>query len=152
MNSAVGTTFFTATATQPAGSPVQGGWLSGTYTTPQTAWRTYGKLGSFVNPGTANTWVFMDENPYSINDGSLAIVAAASPGATYLVDYPAGNHGSAAGISFADGHSIVHKWLDPRTYTPQGVIQPGMGSTTSSQKSPDDQDCFYLASITSAPN
>ena len=154
MNSAVGTTFFSATASLPVGSPVQGGWLSGKYTTPQTAWRTYGKLGSFVNPGSANTWVFMDENPYSINDGSLAIVAVASPGATYLVDYPAGNHGSAAGISFADGHSIVHKWQDSRTYTPQGIIQAGMGGApgSSPKQTPDDQDCYYLASITSAPD
>jgi prepilin-type processing-associated H-X9-DG protein len=93
----------------------------------------------------------MDENPYSINDGSLAISAAASPGATYLIDFPAGNHNQAAGISFVDGHSIIHKWTDSRTYTPQGILQPGMGSTTATRQSPDDQDCFYLARITSAP-
>jgi prepilin-type N-terminal cleavage/methylation domain-containing protein/prepilin-type processing-associated H-X9-DG protein len=151
MNSAVGTVFFTASAATPAGSAVGGGWLPGAaYSATQTAWRTYGKLSSFTSPGAANTWVVMDENPYSINDGSLAISAVAAPGTTYLIDYPAGNHGSAAGISFADGHAIVHKWQDVRTFSPQGIIQPGMGSTTSTTKTPDDQDCYYLASITTA--
>ncbi|MGH7990449.1 MAG: hypothetical protein ACREDS_09715 [Limisphaerales bacterium] len=83
-------------------------------------------------------------------NGSLAVAAEATPGNTYLIDYPAGNHGHAAGISFADGHSVIHKWQDKRTYTPQGIIAPGMGSTSASLQSPDDPDCFYLGPITSA--
>ena len=150
MNSAVGTIFFSATATLPIGSPAGGGWLTGSFNGGQTTWLTYGKLSSFTRPGTANTWVTMDENPYSINDGSLAVPANATPGNTFLVDFPAGNHNAAAGIAFADGHAVIHKWQDPRTYTPAGILQPGQGSTSSSQQTPDDQDCFYLASITSA--
>jgi prepilin-type N-terminal cleavage/methylation domain-containing protein/prepilin-type processing-associated H-X9-DG protein len=159
MNSAVGTVFNSSSynpansSSAPAvGSPVNGGWLSGgVYNASQTAFRTYGKSSSFSRPGPANVFVMMDENPYSINDGSLAIVATVATGATYLVDYPSGNHGRSAGIAFADGHAIVHKWQDARTFTPQGIIQPGMGSQSSTQQSPDNQDCFYLASITSAP-
>jgi prepilin-type N-terminal cleavage/methylation domain-containing protein/prepilin-type processing-associated H-X9-DG protein len=155
MNSAVGTLYYTP-LTSPApgiavGSPVQGGWLTGgSYSPSQTTWRNYGKLSSFTSPGAANTWVTMDENPYSINDGSLAIPAAASGGNTYLVDFPAGNHNQSAGIAFADGHALIHKWQDSRTYTAQGIVQPGRGSQSSSKQTPDDQDCFYLASITSA--
>jgi prepilin-type processing-associated H-X9-DG protein len=154
MNSAVGTIFhsFYASGSPAIGSPVQGGWLSGSaYNANQTTWQTYGKMSSFNRPGPANTFVIMDENPYTINDGSLAIPAAATPGNTFIIDFPSGNHGNAAGISFADGHVIVHKWLDSRTYTPQGTIQPGMGSTSSTIQTPDDPDCFYLAPITSAP-
>ena len=155
MNSAVGTVWNTSYANNgsPAiGTPVQGGWLPGSYSAAQTAWRTYGKLSAFTSPGAANTWVTMDENAYSINDGSMAISAYAAAGKTYLIDYPSGNHGQSAGIAFADGHALVHKWQDPRTYTPQGVIQPGRGSSKAALQQPtDDQDCFYLASITSAP-
>jgi prepilin-type N-terminal cleavage/methylation domain-containing protein len=156
MNSAIGTSWFSSSSYSsggpPIGAPVGGGWLPGSaYNANQTAWQTYGTFSSFTQPGPASTWAIMDENPYSINDGSLAISAAASPGATYLIDFPAGNHALSAGISFADGHSIIHKWTDSRTYTPQGIIQPGMGSTSSTRQSPDDQDCFYLASSTSAP-
>jgi prepilin-type processing-associated H-X9-DG protein len=150
MNSAVGTIWYSSFHGGPAlGSPVQGGWLpGGAYNGNQTTWLTYGKMTSFNRPGPANTFVIMDENSYSINDASIAIPAVASAGNTYIVDYPAGNHNAAAGISFADGHVILHKWLDARTYTPQG--QPGMGGTSSIHQSPDNPDCFYLGPITSA--
>lgn len=116
MNSAVGTVYSSAVAGKPVGSPVGGGWLPGaSYNASQTSWLTYGKMSSFTRPGPADTWVFMDENPYSINDGSMAISAVATPGNTFLIDNPSGNHGSSAGIAFADGHSIVHKWKDART-------------------------------------
>ncbi len=131
MNSAVGTVWsgFYLNGSPAIGTPVQGGWLPGNaYNANQTAWLTYGKLSSFIRPGPSETWVIMD-----------------------LIDYPSGNHGNAAGIAFADGHSLVHKWQDSRTYTPQGIIQPGMGSTGSTRQSPDNPDCFFLAPITSAP-
>lgn len=160
MNSAVGTVWFSSsvytTGGPPLGSPVGGGWLGGaSYQNVQTTWLTYGKLSSFIRPGPANTFVIMDENPITINDASIAISASAAPGATYLIDYPSGNHADGAGISFADGHAITHKWLDPRTYTPPLSLHgQGANATTpppiSPLQSPDDNDCYYLASITSA--
>jgi len=157
MNSAIGTcwnsssTYTHIGSDPPLGSAVQGGWLPGNgYDKTQTAWRTYGKISSFLSPGASDIWAIMDENAYSINDGSMAISASATAGGTYLIDFPSGNHGNAAGISFADGHSIIHKWLDPRTFSPSSLIGPGMGSTQSTLMTPDDQDCFYMASITSA--
>jgi prepilin-type N-terminal cleavage/methylation domain-containing protein len=150
MNSAVGTTWYSTWPT--VGKPSAGGWLDGsTYTDPQNVWLTYGKFSSFTRPGPANTFVTMDENPYSINDGSLAISAAASLGDTYLIDWPSGNHNAAAGISFADGHSLIHRWLDMRTYTPgKDLVDPGQGGQGTTKQTPDDRDCFYLAPITSA--
>jgi prepilin-type processing-associated H-X9-DG protein len=153
MNSAVGTTWwsFFKNGNPKVGAPVGGEWLPGAgWTANQTTWMTYGKMSSFTIPGPANTWVILDENPYSINDASFAVSAAATPGGTYLIDFPSGYHGQAGGMSFADGHAIIHKWLDPRTYTPSGIIQPGMGSTSSTVQSPDDNDCFFLAPLTSA--
>ena len=152
MNSAVGTLFWSSLNgdPRPVGSPVGGGWLPGnTFNGNQTTWLTYGKMSSFSRPGPANTFVIMDENPFSINDGSVAFPAAAAPGSTYLIDFPAGNHNAAAAISFADGHVLIHKWLDSRTYSPM-IRGPGSGSSGTSLQSPDDPDCFYLASITSA--
>jgi prepilin-type processing-associated H-X9-DG protein len=49
----------------------------------------------------------MDENPYTINDPLMAI-----PMVQLIVDWPANYHGGSAGISFADGHSEMHKWVD----------------------------------------
>lgn len=60
---------------------------------------------------TANamTWVFVDENPYSINDGYFAIDPNL-PG--NWIDIPAAYHGGGCGIAFADGHSEIKKWQD----------------------------------------
>ena len=151
MNSAVGTVFSSAGQGSAVGSAVPGGWLPGSsYSSGQTTWLTYGKTSSFTRPGPANTWVLMDENSYTINDASLAVSAVATPGNTYLIDYPSSAHGGAAGMAFADGHSIIHKWTDPRTYSPPKGTAPGSGSTTSTKQSPDNQDCFFLAPLTSA--
>jgi prepilin-type processing-associated H-X9-DG protein len=156
MNSAVGTIWNSSTtyggSGGPLGSPVGGAWLPGTgYNASQTAWLTYGKLSSFNRPGPANTFIIMDENPFSINDACLNVSALATPGNTYLIDYPAGNHNGATGISFADGHVIIHKWLDSRTYSPTVVASASGGpSSTAQHPTPDDPDCFYLAPITSA--
>jgi prepilin-type processing-associated H-X9-DG protein len=134
------------------GSGVQGEWLDGS-SYQANNYLVYTKMSSFTKPGPANTWVLMDENPLSINDGSMAVSAYAAHGATYLVDWPAGNHNRAADIAFADGHSIVHQWVDKRTYTPN--LDPnyngaGEGDQGSNLQSPDDKDCFFLAPITSS--
>ena len=42
-----------------------GPWLLGYYNGNQTTWRTYGKLSVIVKP--ANTWVFVDQHPDSID-------------------------------------------------------------------------------------
>lgn len=158
MNSAVGTIWWSSfNGGPPLGSTVQGYWLDGKSYGSNT-YLTYGKSSSFIKPGAANTFVLMDENPFSINDGSLAISAYASNGATYLVDFPSGLHNQAGGISFADGHSIVKKWFDVRTYSPAlfgvtGGLGSGGNYGTSTETVPpggDDPDCFYLASITSS--
>jgi len=155
MNSAVGTISWSYyhPPNLPLGGPVGQGWLSGNYSSAATGpWLTYGKSSSFSRPGPSRTWVFMDENPYSINDGSMAVCAAATPGNTVIVDFPSGLHGQAGGLSFADGHSIVHKWQDPFTYTPKGLISAGQGGSGANKPPSDDPDCFYLAPITSAPS
>ena len=153
MNSAIGTTFsaFYANGSPALGAPVDGGWLEGaSYNSVQSAWLTYGKSSSFTRPGPSQTWLLIDENPITINDGSMAASAVAGTGKTYLIDYPSGLHGGAGGLSFADGHSIVHKWQDLRTYNPPLSLH-GNGGTANSLQTPDNPDCFFLAPLTSAP-
>jgi prepilin-type N-terminal cleavage/methylation domain-containing protein/prepilin-type processing-associated H-X9-DG protein len=72
--------------------------------------KTFAQIKSPVN-----MFVFLDEREDSINDGWFA----SDPDTMYsIVDWPASYHGSAAGYSFADGHSEVHKWRDGRTIPP----------------------------------
>ena len=65
--------------------------------------------------------VLLDEREDSINDGYFAVDMTGfpkNPKTMKLVDYPASYLNNAAGIAFADGHSEIHKWLDPRTVPP----------------------------------
>ena len=80
----------------------------------------YRKLTEMNHPGPAMTFVLLDERSDSINDGYFATEMDGYPilNSTKIVDYPASYHNKAAGFSFADGHSEIHKWRDPRTFPP----------------------------------
>jgi len=65
----------------------------------------YLKITSILSP--AMTFVFLDEREDSINDGTF-FTAVDRPG--FLPDVPASYHAGAGGLSFADGHSEIHKW------------------------------------------
>jgi prepilin-type N-terminal cleavage/methylation domain-containing protein/prepilin-type processing-associated H-X9-DG protein len=88
-----------------------------------TTVESYYKETDLVRPGPSLTWVFLDENPYSINDGSFICI----PGVNQWIDCPASYHNNAGGISFADGHAIIRRWTDPtvlKQWAPP-AIQPG---------------------------
>ena len=63
------------------------------------------KTSEFIYPGASETWVYLDEHPSSINDAGFF-----NPHSNSWIDQPASYHNGAAGFSFADGHSEVHKW------------------------------------------
>jgi prepilin-type processing-associated H-X9-DG protein len=96
---------------------VDGPWLDGNHGhTANKTWYTYAKLGNMVNPGPANTFVYIDENKFSINDGGFGTVGPAVTPNYRMVDWPGIYHNGACGFAFADGHSEIKKWKDPRTY------------------------------------
>lgn len=76
-------------------------------------YRTYIKEDDLTSPVPSDMWVFLDEDPDSINDGAFAIQMPAAAPATSWIDVPAKLHGNSCGFSFADGHSEIHKWLSP---------------------------------------
>jgi prepilin-type N-terminal cleavage/methylation domain-containing protein len=59
----------------------------------------------------SDTWVTIDENPASINDGWFVCDSGRGPLGPW-VDIPATYHNSAGGLSFADGHSEIKRWRD----------------------------------------
>jgi hypothetical protein len=80
--------------------------------------RVYKKMSDLVDPGPAMTWVFLDEREDSINDGEFCVSMIGYPDQPQqwkMVDYPASYHHRAGGFAFADGHSEIKKWRDPRT-------------------------------------
>ena len=94
------------------------GWNNSGTWRPQngTGWKTYLKMSDMHDPGPAMTFVFLDEREDSINDGYFVVDMAGYPvSPRKIVDYPASYHNRAGGLSFADGHSEIRKWRDPRT-------------------------------------
>jgi prepilin-type N-terminal cleavage/methylation domain-containing protein/prepilin-type processing-associated H-X9-DG protein len=85
-------------------------------TTASNTLVVYRKESDMNRPGPANLWVFLDENPTSINDGSFI----SDPDLAFQewIDYPATYHNNAGGIAFADGHAEIHKWNDPHVLKP----------------------------------
>ena len=95
----------------PPRHPVNGPWLTGGHAngcSGNLIWSTFGKTSSFRTIGAAMVFVLCDENPYSINDASLATTADAAN--AKFIDYPASYHNGAGSFAFGDGHGELHKW------------------------------------------
>ena len=132
---------------QAMGGP--GEWLppGGSMTSGQKRYRTYYKTSDFANPGPSQLWVLLDEHPDSINAGGFANTMVESPTQARIVDYPASYHNRAAGISFADGHTEIRKWVDPRTVQPVKFYEMPLNVP-----SPNNRDMIWLSERTSVRN
>ena len=154
MNECVGTRWYSAglgggTKAYPGATPgeaVGGGWSDApAYNDPDNNYRRFGKTSSFTAPGPSDTWVIMDENPYTINDPLMAVNMV--PGGN-LVDLPAKTHNGGAGMSFADGHTEMHRWVDDFAQNPPaGSGGPVAGLPASA----NSQDLAWIQPRTSAP-
>ena len=127
MSQAVGTELTSKT-------PVTGPWLTGTLwqNQPGKPYLTYGKLSAFSAPGPSDTFVILDEDPYSINDAAFATCCNLPD---QMIDWAASFHALAAGFAFADGHSVIKHWVDPRTYSIE--TSGGKSEVDSQPKNPD---------------
>ncbi len=123
---------------------VAGPWLDGNHghTLNQT-FLTYGKEADLIAPSPSMIFVFVDEDPMSINDGGIGTVG---PGvALRWVDLPASFHNKACGFAFMDGHSEIKKWTDNRSIVTKGVW-PGMSQTAPTP----NKDLIWLAERSAA--
>ena len=84
----------------------------------------------------AMAFVFLDENPNSINDGFWASVPNQS---NYWVDLPAVYHNNTCDLSFADGHVEIRKWKDL-------VVLEGLdhGANATQAQPSTCQDCVWM--------
>jgi prepilin-type N-terminal cleavage/methylation domain-containing protein/prepilin-type processing-associated H-X9-DG protein len=116
-----------------------GPWLTGSHDrTRYSQWLTYGKMSDFTAPGPSQTWVLLDEDDRSLNDAGFAV----SCGQQKWVDWPGTYHNNAAGFAFADGHSEIHKWIEPTTKV--------IGNNVSQRDVPGSKDWRWIAERTSA--
>ena len=86
---------------------VDGPWLNGSDShTADQPYATFGKFTDIDVASASDIWVFVDEDPWSINDAACAVIAASPDAVDYCTQY----HDNGCGFSFADGHSEIHKW------------------------------------------
>ena len=64
--------------------------------------------------------MFLDESPSTLDDGYFLAVF----GSIIWGNDPGNFHNGACGLSFADGHSEIHKWLDPDTLAVRKPTSP----------------------------
>jgi prepilin-type processing-associated H-X9-DG protein len=84
-------------------------WMNGINPWPSPC-ITYTKMSQFALPlPTTMAFVFIDENPASINDGYWALDPQKDK---HWIDSPAHYHNNGGNLSFADGHAERRKWKD----------------------------------------
>ncbi|HLH52669.1 MAG TPA: prepilin-type N-terminal cleavage/methylation domain-containing protein [Verrucomicrobiae bacterium] len=113
-----------------------------------TQYKVLHRLSDFINPGPSKTWVLIDERQESINDGYFVVTMNQRGAGCYIVDFPASYHNGAGGLNFADGHSEIHKWRDPRTIPP---LKDNFNLQLNIP-SPNNQDVAWLQERTTGPN
>lgn len=75
---------------------------------------------------TSEMFVFLHEHADTIDDGWYIFCSNNDP--TERTDWenlPTSSHGNAGSFSFADGHSEIHRWLDPSTTPPENFYGGG---------------------------
>lgn len=108
------------------------------------------KTTQLRNPGPADSWVFTDEHPDSIDDGILYVTPVFGSENSYgqFSELPSFLHQNGDGVSFADGHAEIHHWVDGRT-SGGGVKFVGTsGDTTRLNMSPNNPDLMWMAQHT----
>jgi prepilin-type N-terminal cleavage/methylation domain-containing protein/prepilin-type processing-associated H-X9-DG protein len=108
--------------------PVNGPWLNGNHThISGHPYLTFGRMGDFKTASPSDIWIFVDDDPWTINDAAMAVIASEPQ----FVDYCSHQHQNACGFSFADGHAEIHAWRsrifyhndDPGRTTATGTLQ-----------------------------
>ncbi|SRR6266404_1599293 len=114
------------------------GWAMGGST-----WKIYLKFGDMVDPGPAKTFVFLDMREDSIDVGNFAPDMTGWPDAPDQIgfyDLPASYHHRAGGLSFADGHAEIRRWVDERTMPPLVTD----GNVADWVRSPYNKDVLWI--------
>jgi len=87
----------------PPGDPLEG-----------TAYKIFHKTGDVARP--TDMFVFIEEAQFSINDGIIYFFSS-NPATGGWGDEPGAYHIRDCGVSFADGHAVIHPWKgDLATY------------------------------------
>ncbi len=122
------------------------GWMGYTNRPLDTTFQFLRKTTDLVKISPADAFVFIDERDDSVDDGFFGV----NMGGATMVEIPANYHGGVGPVTFADGHSEIHRWRSPDTLFPQQS-----GVATENYKfisvADDDPDLLWLQAHATAP-
>ena len=129
-----------------------GGWggTDGNWGAPFSDYKIYMKQCELADPGPAKVFVFLDMREDSIDMGNFATRMAGWPDQPLsygFFDLPGYYHHLACGFSFADLHSEIRRWRDPRTTPP--LVKGGF--VNDQFASPNNPDVAWLQERTTRP-
>jgi prepilin-type N-terminal cleavage/methylation domain-containing protein len=104
------------------------------------------KFSQINKPSPADLFTFLDVNPKSICWPFFGVILT-TPGAERVFHYPAAYHNRRGVLSFADGHTEPHRWLDPRTIDPHST-----SFHSHNDSSPNNVDMAWLQQHATRPN
>jgi phosphohistidine phosphatase SixA len=114
-------------------------------------WRLYLRSGDLADPGPGGTAVFLENREDSVGGGAFGINMNGWPDQPKLTRWqqnlPASYHHRAGGLSYADGHSEIHRWTDPRTMPPinkKGRFVSDAAFWAGAQNSPNNRDITWI--------
>jgi prepilin-type processing-associated H-X9-DG protein len=108
--------------------------------TGQGGTRAFFKVTELVRPGPSMTYLLIDENETTINDGFFVSDPnqGLTTGGPYMwQDIPATRHGNAGSLSYADGHVEMKAWRDKAIQNFNGINGPVNAD-------PGNSDCAWL--------
>jgi prepilin-type N-terminal cleavage/methylation domain-containing protein/prepilin-type processing-associated H-X9-DG protein len=122
-----------------------GGWKSGC--------RIYKKYSDLSIPGPSRIFVFLDMRDDSVDLGNFMVDMAgyaSDPSKFVFYDHPQYKHNNGCGFSFADGHSELRRWKDPRTY-PKVLTGGASSDDVDVMASPGNIDIAWLQDHATRP-
>ena len=95
------------------------GWEGAVYrNNPNANYRIFKKSSDIVAPGPSELFVFSEIHSESICRPFFGMIMTRSS----FYHLPANHHDRNSTVTFADGHSESHRWVDQRTYRPPKTL------------------------------
>jgi prepilin-type N-terminal cleavage/methylation domain-containing protein len=119
---------------------------------PRDSWSFYHKQSEILSPTPSSLWVMIEQHPDSIDDGRFDVDCGSRGPLAQWIDFPSNFHDRSCGLSFADGHAEIHRWVadvsrPPNRYCGCLSHYAANGHFTSA---PDSPDIAWLQERTSA--
>jgi Tfp pilus assembly protein PilE len=105
-----------------------------------------------INPGPSDLIVFLEEIMCSLNDGYLQVdndftaTSGTYAGTAMFPDVPGSYHKWSCGMSFADGHSEIHKWQNAILQIPVAKYYTRNNVNSGNPTGPTATDWYWFTS------